>query len=102
MFSIDNPEKGLLAKTGYKVIKESRRYSLLEIDLLTGRKNQILVHLAEKGFPVVGDKKYGKPDKGVKRLALHAACLTLVHPTTKEKMVFEAKVPSYFKTLLTR
>jgi RluA family pseudouridine synthase len=100
MFSIDNPEKGLLAKTGYKVLKESRSYSLLEIDLLTGRKNQIRVHLAEEGFPVVGDKKYGKPDKGIKRLALHAASLTLVHPETKEKMVFEAKTPAYFKTLL--
>jgi RluA family pseudouridine synthase len=102
MFSIDNPKKGLLAKTGYKVLKESRSYSLLEIELLTGRKNQIRVHLSEKGFPVVGDKKYGKPDKGIKRLALHAACLTLVHPKTKEKMVFESKAPSYFKTLLTR
>jgi len=102
MFSIDNPEKGLLAKTGFKVLKESKSYSLLEIELLTGRKNQIRVHLAEKGFPVVGDKKYGKPDKGIKRLALHAASLTLVHPKTKEKMVFKAKAPAYFKTLLTR
>jgi 23S rRNA pseudouridine1911/1915/1917 synthase len=102
MFSIDNPEKGLLARTGYKVLEESRSYSLLEIELLTGRKNQIRVHLAEKGFPVVGDKKYGKPDKGIKRLALHSASLTLVHPNTKEKMVFKAKVPAYFKTLLRR
>jgi 23S rRNA pseudouridine1911/1915/1917 synthase len=102
MFSIDNPQKGLLAKTGYKVLEESRSYSLLEIELLTGRKNQIRVHLSEKGFPVVGDKKYGKPDKGIKRLALHAASLTLVHPKTKEKMVFKAKAPAYFKTLLKR
>ena len=102
MFSIDNPEKGLLAKTGYKVLKESRSSSLLEIELLTGRKNQIRVHLAEKGFPVVGDKKYGKPDRGIKRLALHAASLTLVHPKTNEKMVFKAKAPAYFKTLLRR
>jgi RluA family pseudouridine synthase len=102
MFSIANPDKGLYAETGYKVLQESRRYSLLEIDLMTGRKNQIRVHLAEKGFPVVGDKKYGKPDKWIKRLALHSASLTLVHPNTKEKMVFKAKVPAYFKTLLTR
>jgi len=102
MFSIDNPEKGLLAKTGFKVLKESKSYSLLEIELLTGRKNQIRVHLSEKGFPVVGDKKYGKQDKGIKRLALHAASLTLVHPKTNEKMVFKAKAPPYFKTLLTR
>lgn len=102
MFSIANPERGLLAKTGYKVLEESRSYSLLEIELLTGRKNQIRVHLSEKGFPVVGDKKYGKQDKGIKRLALHAASLSLVHPKTKEKMVFKAKAPAYFKTLLTR
>jgi len=102
MFSIDNPKKGLFAKTGFKVVKESKSYSLLDIELLTGRKNQIRVHLSEKGFPVVGDKKYGKQDKGIKRLALHAASLTLVHPETKEKMVFKAKAPTYFKTLLTR
>jgi RluA family pseudouridine synthase len=72
MYSVRDSEKGKLAKTGFKVLRESRNYSLLEIDLLSGRKNQIRVHLSEKGSPVVGDKKYGKKDQSFKRLALHA------------------------------
>ena len=70
------------------------RYSLLEIDLLTGRKNQIRVHLADKGCPVAGDKKYGgkkystKKKKGIRRLTLHAASVTIVHPHSKEQMTF--------------
>jgi len=100
MYSVTDPEKGKLAKTGYKVLRESPEYSLLEIDLLTGRKNQIRVHLSDKGCPVVGDKKYGIKKKGIKRLALHAAAITITHPCSKEKMTFTAKVPAYFNELL--
>ncbi len=100
MYSVTDPQKGKLAKTGYKVIKESSRYSLLEIDLLTGRKNQIRVHLADKGCAVAGDKKYGVKEKGVKRLMLHAASLTIVHPFSKEKMTFTTKIPAYFESLI--
>jgi tRNA pseudouridine32 synthase/23S rRNA pseudouridine746 synthase/23S rRNA pseudouridine1911/1915/1917 synthase len=100
MYSVDDPKKGRLAKTGYKVLRESKKYSLLEIDLLTGRKNQIRVHFSEKGCPVAGDKMYGEKEKGIKRLALHAASINILHPYTKEKMTFEAKVPTYFKSLV--
>ena len=100
MYSVNDPEKGKLAKTGYKVLRESNKYSLLEIDLLTGRKNQIRAHFSEKGCPVAGDKKYGKKEKGIKRLTLHAASLTILHPYTKEKMTFTAKVPAYFESLV--
>ncbi|MFC1891300.1 RluA family pseudouridine synthase [Thermodesulfobacteriota bacterium] len=100
MYSVDDPEKGKLANTGFKVLRESKKYSLLEIDLLTGRKNQIRVHFSEKGFPVAGDKMYGKKDKGIKRLTLHAASITILHPDTKEKMIFETTVPAYFKSLV--
>ncbi|MCH7763471.1 MAG: RluA family pseudouridine synthase [Candidatus Marinimicrobia bacterium] len=100
MYSVDDPKKGKLAKTGYKVLRESKKYSLLEIDLLTGRKNQIRVHFSEKGCPIAGDKIYGEKKKGIKRLTLHAASITILHPYTKEEMTFEAKVPAYFKTLL--
>ncbi len=100
MYSVNDPEKGKLAKTGFKVLKASKKYSLLEINLLTGRKNQIRVHFSEKGFPVAGDKIYGENDKGIKRLALHAASLTILHPDTKEKMTFEATVPAYFESLV--
>jgi len=100
MYSVADPQKGKLAKTGYKVLRESPKYSLLEIDLLTGRKNQIRVHLADKGCPVAGDKKYGVKEKGIKRLTLHAASLTIVHPFSKEKMTFSTKVPAYFESLM--
>ncbi len=100
VYSINDPEKGKLAKTGFKVLKESKKYSLLEIDLLTGRKNQIRVHFSEKGFPVVGDKIYGVREKGAKRLALHAASITMLHPDRREKMTFDTKIPDYFKSLV--
>lgn len=100
MYSVDDPEKGKLARTGYRVLRESKKYSLLEVDLLTGRKNQIRVHFSEKGCPVAGDKKYGKKEKGIKRLTLHAASLTILHPHTKEKLTFKTEIPAYFESLL--
>ncbi|MBU0677666.1 MAG: RNA pseudouridine synthase [Verrucomicrobia bacterium] len=102
MYSVADPKRGQLAKTGYRVLKESSKYSLLEIELLTGRKNQIRVHLSEKGCPVVGDTKYGVKEKGIKRLALHAATISIKHPHSKEKMTFTAKVPGYFESLMSR
>ena len=100
MYSVSDSRKGKLARTGYRVVKQSEKYSLLEINLLTGRKNQIRVHFSEKGCPVVGDKKYGTKEKGIRRLALHAASLTILHPHTKEEMTFEAKVPAHFRSLI--
>ncbi len=100
MYSVADPRKGKLAKTQYRVLKESSGYSLLEIDLLTGRKNQIRVQFADIGCPVAGDKKYGEKEKGIKRLALHSASITLVHPFSKELMSFETKMPAYFESLM--
>ncbi|MFH1982265.1 MAG: RNA pseudouridine synthase [Pseudomonadota bacterium] len=100
MYSVDDPKQGKLARTGYKVLRESKKYSLLEIDLLTGRKNQIRVHFSENGCPVAGDNKYGEHEKSIKRLMLHAASITIWHPYTKEKMTFDAKIPAYFESLL--
>ena len=100
VYSVNDPDKGKFSKTGYKVIKESNNFSLLEINLFTGRKNQIRVHLSEKGHPVLGDKIYGKADKGVKRLALHSASLKISHPFTNKEMSFETGIPLYFKTLV--
>lgn len=100
MYSVEDPKKGKLAKTQYKVIKESKKYSLLEVELLTGRKNQIRVHLYEKGCHVVGDKIYGGKETGIKRLALHAASIIINHPHTKEKMTFKAELPVYFESLV--
>ena len=101
MYTVKNPEKGKLAKTAYKVLKESEKYSLLEVELLTGRKNQIRVQFADNGFPVAGDKKYGgEKSKNIKRLTLHSTSLTMIHPFTKKEMTFESKAPGYFYSLV--
>lgn len=100
MYSVADPAKGRLSRTGYRVLRESAKYSLLELDLLTGRKNQIRVHLADRGCPVAGDKKYGIKDKDITRLTLHAASITFVHPFTREKMNVSTGVPSYFQFLM--
>jgi 23S rRNA pseudouridine1911/1915/1917 synthase len=100
VYSTKNAAKGKLAQTAYKVLKESSRFSLLEIDLLTGRKNQIRVHFAEKGHPVAGDRKYGDAKDGCRRLALHARSITFAHPTTGKQLTFEAKVPAFFNEMM--
>lgn len=100
VYSVRDPDKGKFSETGYRVIKESDKYSLLEIDLFTGRKHQIRVHLSEEGHPVVGDKIYGYDDKEVKRLALHAVSLTIIHPFTRREISFETEIPPYFKSLV--
>ena len=103
MVSVDDPSKGKLAKTGYKVVAQNRKYSLLEINLHTGKKNQIRVHMADAGCPVVGDQKYGaRREKGPARLALHAASLAIRHPYTHQKMTFEANIPMLFESLMNR
>ena len=102
MASVPETEGGQYAKTGYRVVRHSKKFSLLSIDLFTGRKNQIRAQLSEKGHPIVGDRKYGKnmPQMG-KRLFLHAATLQIVHPHTKEPMSFTAPTPPAFEALLT-
>jgi RluA family pseudouridine synthase len=100
VYSTTDSTKGKLARTAYKVLKENKRFSLLEIDLLTGRKNQIRVHMADKGHPVAGDRKYGDARDGCKRLALHARSISFKHPASGEEMSFEAKVPRYFTDLM--
>lgn len=86
------------AATAYSVLKEGKGYSLLEIKLLTGRKNQIRVHLSGIGHPVAGDKKYGAKTNPLKRLCLHASSLALRHPLTGRIMKFTCKIPEWEKT----
>lgn len=100
MYSTSDTTKGKLSHTAYKVLKETKEFSLLDIDLITGRKNQIRVHLAEKGHPVVGDKKYGEGHKGYKRLALHAISISFKHPFSGKQLIFKTKVPEYFSKLV--
>ena len=63
VYSTSDSTKGKLSQTAYKVLRMIKGYSLLEVTLLTGRKNQIRVHLAGIGHPIVGDMKYGKVDE---------------------------------------
>lgn len=101
MYSVPEGGEGQYAKTGYEVIRTSKKFSLLNVDLFTGRKNQIRAHFSEKGFPVVGDKKYGDPkDRSGKRLYLHAHSLEILHPFTKQAMTFNAPIPPAFEALL--
>ncbi len=100
VYSTPDVSKGKLSHTGYRVLRLGRRHSLLEVDPRTGRKNQIRVHLADIGHPVVGDSKYGMPDKSHKRLALHAATLTFQHPSNGKVMTFETPAPEYFEQIL--
>ena len=100
VYSTSNSAKGRLARTAYKVLKQTRDFALLEIKLLTGRKHQIRVHLAGIGHAVVGDRKYGKEDRGRARLALHASSISFKHPYSGQQLTFATKVPAYFNQLV--
>lgn len=102
MHATPDSTKGKLAQTEYTVIKETDRFSLLKINLLTGRKNQIRVHFADQGHPLVGDAKYGKSDSPHKRLALHSQAISFTHPFNGKRMTFETDVPEYFHALVGR
>lgn len=98
--SSQNPEKGSIAITHYRVSSLSPRYSRLTLTLETGRKNQIRVHCQDSGHPIVGDKKYGSTSDPVKRLCLHAASLAFVHPVTHKKLEFISPTPQSFQKLV--
>lgn len=95
-------KKGKEAITHFTVLKRYEGYTLLEVKIETGRTHQIRVHLAEIGFPIVGDMVYsnGKNPFGVQGQMLHAAKLEFIHPTTNKKITFEAPLPEYFKNIL--
>jgi 23S rRNA pseudouridine1911/1915/1917 synthase len=100
VYSTTDAAKGKWSQTAYKVLKKTRQFSLLEVDLLTGRKNQIRVHMADQRNPVVGDRKYGDNTDGFERLALHSKSISFPHPTRDERMTIEAKVPRSFHELI--
>lgn len=99
MYSSYKSGDGLMAITNYQVISENSNYSLMDIQLETGRKNQIRVHMKDIGHCVVGDKKYGAKTDPLKRLGLHAYKLQFRHPVTNEIMCFETQLPQKFKAL---
>ena len=100
VYSTDNPDEGQLAVTRYKVLKRRNGYSLLEIELDTGRKNQIRVHMKDLGHPIAGDRKYGAKSSPIHRLALHAGTLRFVHPMTRREMNFSTGIPTSFASMV--
>lgn len=110
VYSSPTDNGGQKAVTHYKVVKETTddnenqdaNYSLVELNLETGRTNQIRVHMQSIGHPVVGDRKYGHGNESspVDRLCLHARTLEFIHPMTEKKVRFEAPAPKEFHTYL--
>jgi 23S rRNA pseudouridine1911/1915/1917 synthase len=100
MHSTHNPGKGDLAITRFRRMKSNKDYSLLEVTLETGKKNQIRLHMQELGHSIVGDKKYGATGSPIGRLGLHANILAFIHPVTGKEMRFESKTPAKFRRLL--
>jgi len=99
VYSSKNVGDGLEAITHYQLLKESGKYSLLDVRIDTGRKNQIRVHMKDIGHNIVGDKKYGAKTDPLKRLGLHAHILEFKHPITNKIMHFEAEIPADFISL---
>ena len=100
MHSTPDPKRGDLAVTRFRLMKSGKEYSLLEITLETGKKNQIRLHMQEMGHSIAGDKKYGASTSPIGRLGLHASVLAFIHPVTGREMRFESKVPAKFRRMV--
>ena len=97
VYSTPNKNIGKLAITEYEKITSNKKLTLLKIKIKTGRKNQIRVQLNDNGNSIVGDKKYGESKfDPLRRLCLHANYLSIIHPVTNERMVFETDIPKEF------
>lgn len=99
IYSSQNPNEGQLAITHYQTLKQTSRYSLVKVDLETGRKNQIRVHMQDLGHPIVGDIKYGARTNPIGRLGLHAWVLSFTHPITGESLRYQTAIPRKFAGL---
>jgi 23S rRNA pseudouridine1911/1915/1917 synthase len=99
-YSSDTDDGGKHAITHYKTLKRKPDFSLVELRLETGRKNQIRVHMHDLKHPIVGDEKYGSTSDPIKRVALHAYKLSFTHPITNEELSFETPIPTNFMQLL--
>ena len=97
-----NDKNGKLAITEYEKVLENKEYTMLSLNLKTGRKNQIRVQLADVGNPIVGDKKYGIKKDPIRRMALVANTLEFVHPKTKEKIIIDIDIPNSFINLVSK
>lgn len=98
--SSQNRDQGQHSITHYKVIERAYRFTLLKLQLETGRKNQIRVHMQDMGHPIVGDKKYGSKQSPIGRMCLHAQTLQFIHPVSGEKLEFSTPIPKDFQQLI--
>ena len=98
-YSSKTDNGGQKAVTHYKVLRRNKGFSLAEVKIATGRKNQIRIHMKELGHPIVGDKKYGASGSPIRRLGLHAQVLAFKHPITNELLRFETRIPKKFTDL---
>jgi 23S rRNA pseudouridine1911/1915/1917 synthase len=96
MFSSQTPNDGQKAVTHYKLLRSNKQFSLLEVKLETGRKNQIRVHMKDMGHPVTGDKKYGAKLNPIGQMGLHARVLAFKHPVTGKTLRFDTPIPGKF------
>ena len=95
-----NDKNGKLAITEYEKILENKNYTMLSLNLKTGRKNQIRVQLSDMGNSIVGDKKYGIKKDPIRRMALVANTLEFIHPKSKEKIIIDIDIPNSFVNLV--
>lgn len=100
VYSTSHDEGGKYAVTHFEKIAGNGKYSLLEVELETGRKNQIRVHMQDIGHPVVGDKKYGSRKNPIRRLGLHATTLEFIHPKTNKLVSYTAPAPASFEIMV--
>ena len=100
VYSVKDSAMGQLAVTNYVTIAARGPYSMVELSLATGRKNQIRVHMKDAGHPISGDRRYGASPSPAHRLCLHAATLRFVHPVTRRDMNFSSPVPASFRRLV--
>lgn len=99
VYSTKDKSSGTLAITEYESLQTNKSYSLLRVNIKTGKRNQIRVQLSDINHPIVGDKKYHSKTNPLNRLGLHAYKLVITHPITKKEMTFIAKTPSVFKNM---
>lgn len=92
-------KNGKKAITTYNTLKSNKNYSLLEVDIETGRKNQIRVHMKSINHPIIGDKKYGGEKNPIRRLGLHAHSIVFTHPITNKLMSYTSDIPREFLSL---
>ena len=100
MYSTNDAANGQLAITQYRTVASNGRFSLVEVQLQTGRKNQIRVHMHDLGHPIIGDRKYGSKCNPIGRVALHAASLRFKHPITGQMLHFESILPEKFNYII--